>query len=198
MSTKRSAMLCAAANRWSLRSDRKQRKKLIDAARVLPQSPKLLRLRIAVARKLDDRNELAEATAQLEALGPGDETPSAPPAESLRALDAKPSEIPDSLPPESSRSQAPERRNTHAIGTRLKRSAPPTATSHRPSAPPGVSSRRVFRVSGAPPDADDDSDRSASEVLEACHRDYVEHGLGGPREAKTHDPSIALDHGAGQ
>ncbi|HHH28587.1 MAG TPA: hypothetical protein ENK57_09615, partial [Polyangiaceae bacterium] len=45
-------------------------KKLLDAARGLPQSPKLLRLRVAVARRMGDRPEVEKAKHELEALDP--------------------------------------------------------------------------------------------------------------------------------
>ena len=170
--------------------------KLIDAARGLPQSPKLLRLRIAVARKLEDRHELAEATAQLEALDtidssappPSDEAISDRP--SVRRFSAPNIVIPSrdaaSSPPQSTDAAPSSRRSSsdrQAGDPSQLRSKPPPATQKLGGADPSlVSSRRVFRVTGAPPDSD--TERSPGEVLEVCHEQYLERGPGGPREAK--------------
>lgn len=143
-------------------------KKLIDAARGLPQSPRLLKLRITVARRLDDAQELAAAEAELAALGASrrDPPPSSPPAELLAAL--------DSTPPEEG---APRRSST----------IPP----RRPSQPPEAlalaargDGRNVFRVTNAPPPELGDASRSAADTLEACRRSFVERGPQGAREAK--------------
>src|SRR5690606_26213856 len=132
-------------------------KKPIDAARGLPQSARMLELRIAVAEKLGDEEALELATAELAALD-GDE-----PVPSSRVV-----ETTDEVAP------VPLRRRRHMIrGPRGRRDSERVA-----------SSRRVFRVTGAPPPMDADADRSPAEVLEACRRQFVERGAGSPREAK--------------
>lgn len=140
-------------------------KKLIDAARGLPQSPRLLKLRITVARRLDDAQELAAAEAELAALGASRKEPasSPPPVESLAALDTRPLEGArhSTIPPRRA-SQPPEALARAASGT----------------------GRNVFRVTNAPPPEQGDARRSAADTLEACRRSFVERGPQDAREAK--------------
>jgi tetratricopeptide (TPR) repeat protein len=165
--------------------------KLLDAARGLPQSPKLLRLRIAVARRLGDRPEVERAKLELEAFDGDSEMVSISPFESLQpAADAVgddalrvTSEAPDALDEavarlaDESGAERPRQRDSTIVS-----SQPQVTPPVRPSNSPPVSNRGVFRVTGAPPD--EDGERTPHQVLQDCHELYLEHGTGGPREAK--------------
>ncbi|HZO13550.1 MAG TPA: hypothetical protein VFB62_09830, partial [Polyangiaceae bacterium] len=96
-------------------------KRLMDAAAGLPQSPRMLKLRIEVARMLDDEQELAHAEAELSALDE-DVEPTTPPSDSLHPFDS----APPTRPPPSSAPRPGDSQGPHS-----------------------VSSRRVFRVGGA-------------------------------------------------
>ncbi|MBW2453695.1 MAG: hypothetical protein JRI68_04255 [Deltaproteobacteria bacterium] len=109
-------------------------RRLLDAARSLPQSPRLLRLRVAVARQLEDPLLLATAQAELDALGPTEDMHSAPPSESLRALDSSPPSMP---PPATSSSEPPpssEPSSSEELELETEDSEPPPAP--LPSSPP--------------------------------------------------------------
>lgn len=171
--------------------------KLLDAARGLPQSPKLLRLRVAVARRMGDRPEVERAKRELEALDPGVEGISrrpdasdAPPDSDVRAgLEMRPSlpaepESDEGIDEAVARITEPDSpqdrpRSPFARVARTRERHTPAA---RPSSAPPVSSRSVFRVTGVPPD--EDEERTPAQVLDDCHREYVENGPGGAREAK--------------
>ena len=172
-------------------------KKLLEAARGLPQSPKLLRLRVAVARRMGDRPEVERAKRELEALDPTVEGISHRPEPSDPAPDSDVDarfETRSSLPAESgndagideavARITDPEAPHDRPAGpfARIARPRERPTPAARPSSAPPVSSRSVFRVTGVPPDEDDEL--TPAQVLEDCHRDYVEHGAGGAREAK--------------
>lgn len=172
-------------------------KKLLDAARGLPQSPKLLRLRVAVARRVGDRPEIERAKRELEALDPTVEGISRRPEASDPPPDSDVDgrfEVRSSLPAESSndagideavaRITDPETTYDRPTGpfARIARPRERATPAVRPSSAPPVSSRSVFRVTGVPPD--EDEERTPDQVLDDCHRDYVEHGPGGAREAK--------------
>ncbi len=135
-------------------------KKLIDAARGLPQSPRLLKVRITVARRLDDAHELATAEAELAALGAARREPlSTPPPRPIDPTDE---------------ATAPEER------PRRLSSIPP----RHPFQPNDGTGRNVFRVTNAPLPELGDEHRSAADTLEACRRSFVERGPQSVHEAK--------------
>ncbi|RLB45574.1 MAG: hypothetical protein DRI90_28305, partial [Deltaproteobacteria bacterium] len=137
-------------------------KRLLDAARNLPQSLQLLRLRVAVAQQLDDPGMLASAQAELAALGGADEMNSPPPSGSSRALDSAPPEV--SPPPRSS-------------------SEPPSSDPSPTPSPIGddraAPTRREVRDVKAPSGA-----RFVADVLENCRVAYVERGTGSASDAR--------------
>lgn len=135
-------------------------KKLIDAARGLPQSPRLLKLRVTVARRLDDAQELAAAEAELAALGTSRSKGSIPPPEPLTALDATPPKRRSSTIPPRPQSQPPE---ALARGER-------------------EGGRNVFRVTNAPPS---EELGEASEILEGVRQRFTTNRPETAREAKS-------------
>lgn len=135
-------------------------RRLIDAARGLPQSPRMLELRVEVAEQLGDLKAKAEAEAELAAFD-------------VQAVDDEEEELPDVPPAE------PELGSGLGPRRLIRRSERPRIRRERRD-----SNRRIFRVTGAPPPMDDDADRSPAEVLDGCRMQYVERGPGSPREAK--------------
>jgi hypothetical protein len=117
---------------------------------------------------------------------PGDSEP--PTAEDHLSETDRAASLPEPTPSEAyvdeavARINEPTRelqRDTFSLGTRARRPSTPAV---RPSSSPPVSSRGVFRVTGVPPAEDDE--RTPEQILEDCHRDYLDHGPGGAREAK--------------
>lgn len=135
-------------------------RRLIDAARGLPQSPRMLELRVKVAEQLGDLTAKAQAEAE------------------LAAFDVHETPEDDEEPP-LDRPSDPEVGSGLGPRRLIRRSERPRIRRERRD-----SNRRIFRVTGAPPPMDDDADRSPAEVLDGCRMQYVERGPGGPREAK--------------
>ncbi|MEM6790242.1 MAG: hypothetical protein AAF715_22160 [Myxococcota bacterium] len=149
-------------------------RRLIEAARGLPQSPRLLELRIEVAERLGDDKAKAEAEGErtvLDAPAAADGDDRHGDGVGLAEGDGGDIE-PDASGDREQAGMTHVRRRRPERARRLR-----ARTGERGAG-------QIFRVTGAPPPVDDDADRSPAEVLDACRRQYREQGPGNPREAK--------------
>lgn len=147
--------------------------KLLDRARALPVSPRLIKLRINVCRALDDHEGVKLALADFNAL-------SEPPPSSARAQE---SDLAPAASDPAAAESTVEQSTSDPAPSQTSPSAPAISTSSLPpgqtpsSDRPRSSDRRRHR----PLPVEDP--RAAEELLECCKMDYLLRGAGTPQEA---------------